>query len=99
MAEYIRYNLPDELIEEIISYCFDRRGYHFLHYYMFQKNYSVQQEWNNYVKHNHWFIYYDIIPMFHKMIDLKELKNIKRTYKTIDELKNHLHFHFWKKYY
>ena len=91
--------IPTELVEKIISYCFDNRGYHFLHYYTFQKNYEISNEWNNYVKNNYWFKNYHIISMFHRMIDLQKLKEIKRKYKTIEDLKKHKSFYFWKKYY
>jgi hypothetical protein len=101
--ETLRNRIPEDIVELIISYCFDRRNYHFLHYYNFKKSNKVCLELKNYTQNNYfWEKQNEIIrnPMFLKMIDLKKLKWIKRRWKTLKDLKkNGTYYEFWKQYY
>lgn len=91
-------SIPEEIVEYIISYCFDNRNYHFLHYYNFKKTDKICLELNNYVKRNYWWINNEE-DVYLKMIDLKNLKSIKKKWKTIEDLKKVKYYGFWRKYY
>ena len=101
------YNIPSELVDIILSFIFDKRGYRYSHYYKFKLEFrNIINELNKYFLNNYWYQKElnnnVIVPNYLKIQGLRKLRKIKNKYKTLNDLKFAEYcddFLTYKKYY